>query len=69
MDTKRQNFINTVKETMEFAEACGERPAQGVLCTLLGAMHAGNETDLLRFLTEWNSRQVEMLSAHKTNQR
>jgi hypothetical protein len=64
----RQNFIHTLHETMEIARDCGQLPAQGVLLTLLGAMKAGNDTELLHFLTEWNLRQVEMLTERITNQ-
>lgn len=59
----RQNFIATLEETMQIAKECGELPAQGVLCTLLGAMMAGNDFELFNFLTEWNLQQVEMLTA------
>jgi hypothetical protein len=61
----RRNFINTLKETAEVAEACGEFAAQGVLLSLMAALETGHEKEFLSHVCEFAEREIEWIQAQR----
>lgn len=63
---KRENFIETLKETAEIAEASGQGVAFGILHALIGSMYAVLEVKLLRHIVPFVEQELVLLDAKKS---
>jgi hypothetical protein len=59
----RRNFIKSVEELTEIAEACGEMEACALLYLLGGALMVGDEPSLLKATHDYNLQIIGKIDA------
>ena len=62
MTETRDNFIRTLKETADIAEACGEKASASVIYTLLGVLITDDVENLCHYLAPFNQARLAMLA-------